>query len=97
MAKKAKKTKAKRPRAKSKAAKASVKRSAAAFDNLNENENKTELVLTMLKSAKGCTAAEVCKATGWGAVSIPPIAKRAKLKLRKEKEGRGVRYFATAA
>jgi hypothetical protein len=93
-AKMAKKAKAKKkPTTKAKAAKASVKKSAP----IGDGENKTDIVLAMLQSAKGCTSAEVCERTGWAAVSIPPIAKRAKLKLRKEPEGRGVRYFATAA
>lgn len=93
MAKKAKKAKTARPKSKAKEAKASVKRSKP----ISEGDNKTGIVLAMLQSPKGCTSAEVCEATGWAAVSIPPIAKRAKLKLRKEAEGRGVRYFATAA
>lgn len=91
MAKKAKKA-VKRPKSKAKEAKASVKRSKL----ISDGDNKTGVVLTMLQSPKGCTSAEVCAATGWAAVSIPPIAKRAGLKLRKEPEGRGVRYFATA-
>lgn len=62
-----------------------------------DGENKTGQVVAMIQRPEGCTAAEVCAATGWKAVSIPPIAKRANIKLRKEKDGRGVRYFADAA
>lgn len=90
MAKKAKKA------AKKKAAKkAPVKRKPAA--KTEGGDNKTAQLLTMLQSPKGCTAAEACAALGWEQISIPPVAKRAGLKLRKEKEGRGIRYFATAA
>lgn len=62
-----------------------------------DGENKTGMVVTMLLDAKGCTAAEICTATGWAAVSVPPIAKRAGVELRKETEGRSVRYFGTRA
>jgi hypothetical protein len=55
---------------------------------------KTALIGTMLTRAKGCTGAEVLKATGWVAVSMPAQAKLLRMKLRKEKtKGQPTRYF----
>jgi hypothetical protein len=45
----------------------------------------SEIVLTMLKRKQGATRAELCEATGWAGVSVPGFARRAKLKLIKEK------------
>ena len=92
MAKKAKATKRKvAPRA-GKKSRRPVKSSASA----TQEGSKTDTVVKMIKRPQGCTSDEVCKETGWAAVSIPPIAARAGIKLRKEKEGRSVRYFEAA-
>lgn len=58
--------------------------------------SKLETVIGMLKRPEGCTSKEVCDATGWGAVSIPPIARRAGFELKKEKDGTQTRYRAAA-
>ncbi len=56
---------------------------------------KTELIAGLLKRKGGCTSADVLKATGWPAVSMPQQAKAAGLKLRKEKaKGEPTRYYA---
>lgn len=58
--------------------------------------SKTGVVADLLKRKSGCTAAEILKATGWPAVSVPAMAKAAGLKLRKEKEkGSPTRYFGS--
>lgn len=77
--------KAKKPRAAAKKAAGESARGA-----------KTEMVLGMLKRPEGCTSAEVCEATGWAAVSIPPIARRAGLELKKEKVDGATRYRIAA-
>lgn len=93
MAKKAKKAK----KAVKKTAKKAATKKKVADTKAADGDSKTAQLLTMLQSPKGCTAAEACAALGWEQISIPPVVKRAGLKLRKEKEGRGIRYFATAA
>lgn len=57
--------------------------------------SKVDLIAGLLKRKGGCTTADVLKATGWPAVSMPQQAKAAGLKLRKEKKaGEVTRYFA---
>lgn len=59
---------------------------------------KTEAVAKLLMRSEGTTTAEVLKATGWPAVSMPQQAKAAGLKLRKEKvKGEPTRYWGAAA
>jgi transcriptional regulator with GAF, ATPase, and Fis domain len=52
-------------------------------------------IAAMIRSARGCTAAECAKAVGWDSVSVPMHARRLGIKkLRKEKTRSGeVRYF----
>jgi len=57
--------------------------------------SKTALIGSMLLDPKGCTAAEVLKATGWPAVGMPAQAKACGLKLRKVKDGKVTRYFGS--
>lgn len=55
---------------------------------------KLALVAALLTRKQGCTSADVLKATGWPAVSMPQQAKAAGLKLTKEKtKGTNTRYF----
>lgn len=55
---------------------------------------KLELIVGLLKRKEGCTAADILKATLWPAVSVPQQARAAGLKLRTEKDGRALRYWA---
>jgi hypothetical protein len=56
--------------------------------------SKTEVVAKLLMRSGGCTTADILKATGWPAVSVPALSKAAGLKLRKEKEkGSPTRYY----
>jgi cell pole-organizing protein PopZ len=58
--------------------------------------SKVTLIASLLKRKEGTTTAEVLKATGWPAVSMPQQAKAAKLTLRKEKvQGQPTRYYAS--
>lgn len=61
-----------------------------------EGESKLEMITRMLKSAKGCTTAEVLAATKWPSVSMPQQARAAGLRLVKEKDGRVTRYRAAS-
>lgn len=57
--------------------------------------SKVELIAGLLKRKEGCTSADVLKATGWPAVSMPQQAKAAGLRLKKDKKpGEVTRYFA---
>jgi len=56
--------------------------------------SKLEIIIGLLKRKEGCTTADVLKATGWPAVSMPQQAKAAGLKLKKEKDGKVTRYRA---
>lgn len=56
--------------------------------------SKLEVIVGLLKKPEGCTAADVLKATGWPAVSMPQQARSAGIALRTEKEGRATRYWA---
>lgn len=56
--------------------------------------SKLALVAAMLTSKTGTTAAEILAATGWPAVSVPQMARQAKLTLRSAKDGRALRYHA---
>jgi hypothetical protein len=56
--------------------------------------SKAAAIVDLLRRPEGCTTADVLKATGWPAVSMPQQAKAAGLKLRSEKEGRVTRYWA---
>jgi hypothetical protein len=56
--------------------------------------SKTELIGELLRRKKGCTTADVLKATGWPAVSMPQQAKAVGVGLRKEKNGKVTRYWA---
>lgn len=55
---------------------------------------KAAMVGQLLLDPKGCTTADILKATGWPSVSVPAQAKAVGLKLRKEKKpGEVTRYF----
>ena len=56
--------------------------------------SKVALIADLLKRPEGCTTADVLKATGWPAVSMPAQAKAAGITLRKTKDGRTTTYFA---
>lgn len=56
--------------------------------------SKSALIADMLRRKNGCTTAEVLKATGWPAVSMPQQARVAGIKLVKEKDGKVTRYRA---
>lgn len=75
--------------AKKKAAKKSTKSGTS-----TPRGEKTLKVKALLERKSGCTSAEVKKATGWPAVSMPAMAKACGLKLRKVKEaGKPTQYF----
>jgi hypothetical protein len=59
--------------------------------------SKLEIVVGLLTHAAGCTTADVLKATGWPAVSMPQQARAAGLTLRQEKDGKVTRYWGTKA
>ena len=80
--------------AKKKTAKTAAPKTAAAKTNGGVRPgSKLEIIAKLLTRPEGCTSAEVCKATGWAAVSVPPQAKAAGLKLTKKKEDGVTRYF----
>lgn len=54
---------------------------------------KAALIGTLLMNPKGCTTADMLKATGWPSLSVPRQAKMVGLGLRKEKDGKVTRYF----
>jgi hypothetical protein len=54
---------------------------------------KLALIASLLLRDGGCTTPDILKACGWPSVSVPAMAKAAGLKLRKEKDGRALRYF----
>ncbi len=56
--------------------------------------SKLEIIGGLLARAKGCTRADVLAATDWPAVSMQQQATALGVKLRTEKEGRGMRYWA---
>jgi len=56
--------------------------------------SKLAIIVALLGRKEGCTTAEVLKATGWPAVSMPQQARAAGLKLRKKKDGKVTRYWA---
>jgi hypothetical protein len=56
--------------------------------------SKTALIAGLLTRKQGCTTADVLKATGWPAVSMPQQAKAVGVGLRKEKDGKVSRYWA---
>lgn len=56
--------------------------------------SKKQIIAEMLKRPEGCTTADVLKATGWPAVSMPQQAKAAGIKLVKEKVDGVTRYHA---
>lgn len=56
--------------------------------------SKLEIVANLLKRPNGCTTADVLKATGWPAVSMPQQAKSAGLTLKKDKVDGVTRYTA---
>jgi hypothetical protein len=77
------------------AAKSSAKASKAHTNGSGARAgSKTAQVAAMLQSSKGCTRADILKATGWPSVSVQQIAKNVGLKLTSEKEGRTLRYHA---
>ena len=58
--------------------------------------SKLEIVAGLLTRKEGCTTADVLKATGWPAVSMPQQAKAAGLMLKKEKnKGEPTRYWGS--
>jgi hypothetical protein len=57
--------------------------------------SKTEIIAALLLRKEGCTTAEVLEACNWPAVSMPAQAKLAGLTLRKEKQGKGTRYWGS--
>lgn len=59
-----------------------------------KKQSKVALIVALLTRKEGCTAADVLKATGWTAVSMPAQAKAAGLKLKVEKTGKVHRYRA---
>lgn len=59
--------------------------------------SKLEIVVGLLTRPEGCTAEEITTACNWPTVSVPQQARAAGLTLRKEKDGKISRYWATAA
>lgn len=90
-AKKAKAAKETAPRAKA----ATGARKAVATPS--GGKTKTAVVGELLSRKEGCTTADILKATGWPAVSVPAQAKAVGLKLRKEKDGKVTRYYGSKA
>jgi hypothetical protein len=60
-------------------------------------ESKTAAVGRLLRRKSGTTTAEVLALTGWPSVSMPAAAKACGLTLRKEKNGRIIRYYGEEA
>jgi hypothetical protein len=58
-----------------------------------KGQTKTALVGQLLLRKEGCTTADIINATGWPTVSVPAQAKAVGLGLRKEKDGKVMRYF----
>ncbi len=76
--------------------KVSAPKKSAPAKNGKEGGSKTEIVAALLRRPEGCTTADVLKATGWPAVSMPAMAKAAGLTLRKEKnKGSPTQYFGS--
>lgn len=91
-AKKAVKTKAKKTVKKAVAKKA--KTNGTGKKRAAKGDGPVAAVVAMLKSAKGCTRADILKKTGWKAVSVQQIAEGAGLKLKVSEE-RPFTYKAT--
>jgi len=70
-----------------------IQKKAARAARYRRQKTKTDLIKNLLLRTKGCTTAEVLKATGWPSVSMPYQAKAVGLKLRKDKVGNISRYF----
>jgi hypothetical protein len=94
MATKPKRKSKRKPKAKPKAKAATKLRP----DGLREGSDRALLVDTICRK-QGATHAELCAVVKWKAC-LPFLlksAKQAKVKLRKERQGREVRYFGTAS
>lgn len=81
----AKKTKAKKTVVKKAAAK-KAKTNGTGKKRAAKGDGPVAAVVAMLKSAKGCTRADILKKTGWKAVSVQQIAEGAGLKLKVSEE-----------
>jgi hypothetical protein len=55
---------------------------------------KSQKVAQLMLRSSGCTSEDALTATGWSRISMPWHAKNNGLRLRKEINGRKVRYFA---
>jgi hypothetical protein len=64
---------------------------------LAKGSSKTELIAALLTRKEGCTTADILAAVGWPSVSVPAMAKAAKLTLRKKKDGKVSRYWGKPA
>lgn len=91
MATKAKAKTKKKPAAK---AKTKPKNKTAASKGDARTGSKLEMVGKLLTREGGCTTADILKATGWPAVSVPAQAKALGLTLKKEKVDGVFRYSA---
>jgi hypothetical protein len=57
--------------------------------------SKLAVIDGLLRRKGGCTSKEICDATGWKAVSVPPTARRLGIKLKQEKR-EGATYYSAA-
>lgn len=62
-----------------------------------DGKSKTAQAADLIRRKGGATREDILALTGWPAVSVPAVAKSAGIVLRKEKEGRAIRYFAKAS
>ena len=98
MATKPKRKSKRKPKAKPKAKPLTKAATKLRPDGLREGSAGALLVDTVCRK-QGATHAELCEAVGWKQC-LPFLiqsAKQAKVTLRKEREGREVRYFGTAS
>jgi hypothetical protein len=60
-----------------------------------KGRTKIQIVGDLLLQAGGTTTKDILAATGWPAVSVPAMAKAARLTLRQEKNGKCLRYYGS--
>jgi hypothetical protein len=83
-----------KPPAAKKAAKAPKAPKSANRTSEPRSGSKTAMAADLIRRSGGCTTADILKATGWPAVSVPAIARASGIKLAKEKDGSVTRYRA---
>lgn len=59
-------------------------------------KSQADVIAALLTREKGCTAADIKKATGWKAVNVPRQAKASGLKLKQKRDDGVTRYWGAA-